>query len=148
MSKLFNHIGIYPLVLLAAFLNLYNIWNLGYGNSYYAAAIKSMMSSFSNFFFLSFDSTGFISVDKAPLSLWLDTIFAKIFGFSGVAILLPHALAGIVVTILVYKIVEKVLGKVPAFIASLAITLSPVNVAIYRNNTPDSLLLVFVLLTV
>jgi 4-amino-4-deoxy-L-arabinose transferase-like glycosyltransferase len=136
------------IILLSGFLNIYNIWKLGYGNEYYAAAIKSMLSSFSNFFFVSFDSTGFITVDKAPLSLWLDTMFAKIFGFNGLVILLPHALAGIGVTALVYFIVKKITGNIPALIASLMIDISPVNVAVYRNNTPDALLLVLILLTV
>ena len=135
------------LLLLAILLNVYNLSRLGWGNSYYAASIKSMLTSFHNFFFVSFDSTGFISVDKAPLSLWLDTISAKLFGFSGVAILLPHAIAGVLVTFLVYKISRKVWGKIPALVAGLVVTLSPVNVAVYRNNTPDSLLLVFVLLS-
>jgi 4-amino-4-deoxy-L-arabinose transferase-like glycosyltransferase len=140
--------GLLFLVFLAGLLNIYNLWNLGYGNSYYAAAIKSMTQSLSNFFFISFDSVGFISIDKAPLSLWLDAVFAKIFGFNGFIILLPHALAGIAVTILTYVIVKKVAGSIPAFVASLVITLSPVNVAVYRNNTPDALLLVFVLLAI
>ncbi|MCB0178364.1 MAG: glycosyltransferase family 39 protein [Anaerolineae bacterium] len=148
INKIKNNLDLCFLVLLAGFLNIYNLWRLGYGNGYYAAAIKSMTQSLSNFFFVSFDSVGFISVDKAPLSLWLDTIFAKIFGFSGFIILLPHALAGIAVTILTYIIVNKVAGKLPAFVAGLVITLSPVNVAVYRNNTPDALLLVFVLLAI
>jgi 4-amino-4-deoxy-L-arabinose transferase-like glycosyltransferase len=96
------------LVLLSAFLNIFRLSRLGYDNSYYAAAIKSMITNFANFFFVSADSTGFISVDKAPLSLWVDTIFAKVFGFSGFAILLPHALEGIIVTILVYIILQKI----------------------------------------
>jgi 4-amino-4-deoxy-L-arabinose transferase-like glycosyltransferase len=136
------------LVPTAAFLNIWNLQRLGYGNSYYAAGVKSMMTSFTNFFFLSFDTTGYISIDKAPLSLWVDTIFAKVLGFSGWAILLPHALEGVLVTILIYHIVKKLAGKWPAFLASLAITLSPVNVAVYRNNTPDALLLVYMLLAI
>jgi len=113
LNKIKNAKELTFLVLLAAFLNIYEIWRLGFGNTYYASAIKSMLGSFSNFFFLSFDKTGFISVDKAPLSLWLDAIFAKLFGFSGAAILLPHALAGIFVTILVYSIVKKAAGMSP-----------------------------------
>jgi 4-amino-4-deoxy-L-arabinose transferase-like glycosyltransferase len=135
------------LVVLSGFLNIYSLWNLAYGNEYYAAAIKNMLLNFSNFFFLSFDSVGFISVDKAPLSLWVDAIFAKILGFSGFSILLPHAIEGILVSCLVYKIAQKSLGKISAFIAALIVTLSPVNVAVYRNNTPDALLLVFILLS-
>lgn len=148
ITKLFSKFHLAGLLILSAFLNIYRLWGLDYGNEYYAAGIKSMLSSFSNFFFLSLDSSGFISVDKPPLSLWVDAIFAKIFGFSGVSILIPHAIEGILVTLLVYIIVKKVAGKLPAFIASLAITLSPVNVAVYRNNTPDALLLVFLLLSV
>lgn len=147
IRKQLEKFGIVAIMLLAGFLNMYKLWDLGYGNSYYAAAIKSMLTSFSNFFFVSFDATGFISVDKAPLSLWVDTIFAKIFGFSGFTILLPHALEGMLVTLLVYLIVKKVCGTIPALVASLVITLSPVNVAVYRNNTPDALLLVFILVT-
>jgi len=135
-------------MLLASWLNIYNLWTQGYGNSYYAAAIKNMLTSFKAFFFVSYDSVGFISVDKAPLSLWLDTFFAKLFGFNGFIILLPHALAGIFVTFLTYHIARHVFGRFPAFLAALTITLSPVNVAVYRNNTPDALLLVFVLLAI
>jgi 4-amino-4-deoxy-L-arabinose transferase-like glycosyltransferase len=148
LRKIIERFHLILLIILAGVLNIYNLWNLGYGNEYYAAAIKSMLTSFSNFFFLSFDSTGFISVDKSPLSLWVDAIFAKVFGFSGVSILIPHAIEGVLVTVLVYIIVRKSFGKLAASIASFAITLSPVNVAIYRNNTPDALLLVFILLAI
>ena len=139
---------LFLLVPIAVFFNIWDFQRLGYGNTYYAAGIKSMLTNFRNFFFVSFDATGYISIDKAPLSLWVDTIFAKIFGFSGWSILLPHALEGLLVTLLVYHIVYKISGKWPAFLASLAITLSPVNVAVYRNNTPDALLLVFMLLAI
>ncbi|MEI6222866.1 MAG: glycosyltransferase family 39 protein, partial [bacterium] len=146
--QLIEKYGIALILVLAGYLNIFKLWSLGYGNEYYAATVKSMLSSFSNFFFVSFDSTGFISVDKAPLSLWVDALFAKVFGFSGFTILLPHALEGMLVTLLVYLIVKKVCGVWPALLASLVVTLSPVNVAVYRNNTPDALLLVFILLTV
>ena len=55
-------------LVLAAFLNLYRIWSLGYANTYYAAAVKDMLGSWHNFFFVSFDA-GFVSVDKPPLGL-------------------------------------------------------------------------------
>lgn len=147
-KKIANKIDLLVLMGIASFLNIFKIWELGYGNSYYAAAIKSMQSNFSNFFFLSLDSTGFISIDKSPLSLWVDAVSAKVFGFSGMAILLPHAVEGILVTVLTYVIVKRVGGRLAALIAGLLITLSPVNVAVYRNNTPDALLLVFILLTI
>lgn len=44
------------LILLAsAFLNIYNIWNDDTVNPYYTAAVTSMMQSFHNFFYASFD---------------------------------------------------------------------------------------------
>src|SRR5690606_15789947 len=39
-------------------------------------------------------------------------------------------------------------NKSIAFISGLLITLSPINIAVYRNNTPDALLLVFILLSI
>jgi hypothetical protein len=38
----------------------------GYANTYYAAGVKSMLTSWHNFFFVSFDSGGFVSLDKPP----------------------------------------------------------------------------------
>ncbi len=48
---------------LSAFLNLYGLAGEGYANLYYSAAVKNMLTSPYNFFFVSFD-TGFVSVDK------------------------------------------------------------------------------------
>ncbi len=135
-------------IIISALFNILFLGKLGVGNSYYAAGIKSMMSSLSNFFFLSFDGSGFISIDKAPLSLWVDTIFAKIGGFSGIAIMLPHAIEGIVVSWMAYKIAMKFFDKKAALLAGLIAAMSPVNVAVYRNNTPDALLLVFMQLAI
>ena len=50
---------------LSAFLNLYGLTSEGHPNSYYSAAVKNMLTSWSNFFFVSFDA-GFVSVDKPP----------------------------------------------------------------------------------
>ena len=56
---------------LTLFLSYYNFGNDGYGNAYYTAAIKSMSLSWHNFFFVSFDPGGFVSVDKPPVALWI-----------------------------------------------------------------------------
>ena len=74
----------------------------GYANTYYAAAVKSMLTSWHNFFFVSFDAGGFVSVDKPPLGLWIQAISAKVFGFTGWSILLPQALAGVASVALLY----------------------------------------------
>jgi len=79
--------------LLSALLEFWRLNQSGYGNTYYAAAVKSMLMSWHNFFFVSFDPGGFVTVDKQPLGFWIQTASAKLFGFSGFSILLPEALA-------------------------------------------------------
>ena len=56
---------------LAGFLSVFNIWNEGYSNEFYAASVKSMTLSLKNFFFVSLDPGGWVTVDKPPVSLWL-----------------------------------------------------------------------------
>jgi 4-amino-4-deoxy-L-arabinose transferase-like glycosyltransferase len=82
------------ILVLSAFLNLYNLTGEGYGNPYYAAGVKNMLTSWSNFFFVSFDA-GFVSIDKPPLGLWIQAASAYLFGFHGWALLLPQAIAGV-----------------------------------------------------
>ncbi|MEH7477801.1 mannosyltransferase, partial [Bacillus altitudinis] len=43
------------ILILSAILNIYNIWNDDTVNAYYTAAVTSMMQSWHNFFFASFD---------------------------------------------------------------------------------------------
>ena len=64
-----HHILALIFIMLLSFgFNLYEITNNGTGNEYYAACIKSMTQSFHNFFFVSFDPSGMVSVDKPPLA--------------------------------------------------------------------------------
>jgi 4-amino-4-deoxy-L-arabinose transferase-like glycosyltransferase len=80
---------------LAAFLNIFGIWNDPYANAYYTAAVTSMLQSFHNFFYASFDPGGFVTVDKPPVVFWIQTLFAFIFGVHGWSVILPQALAGV-----------------------------------------------------
>ena len=78
---------------LAVFLHFFLLDQEGFANTYYAAAVKSMLMSWHNFFFASFDPAGFVSVDKPPLGLWVQALSARVLGFSGFSLLLPQALA-------------------------------------------------------
>ena len=78
------------ILMLSTFLNLFHLGYEGYGITYYAAAVKNMLTSWHNFFFVSFDS-GFVSVDKPPLGLWIQAASAYLFGFRGLSLLLPQA---------------------------------------------------------
>ncbi len=132
-------------LLLSLFLNFFLLGQNGYGNLYYAASIKSMLMSWHNFFFVSFDPGGFISIDKPPLSLWLQVGSARLFGLSPWSAMLPQALAGVCSVLLLAHLVRRSFGPVASLLAATTLTLTPISVVTNRNMTMDSLL-VFVLL--
>jgi len=66
-----------PILLLAAILDFFRLDQEGWGNEYYAAAVRSMLQSWHNFFFLSFDPGGFVSIDKPPVGFWIETASAR-----------------------------------------------------------------------
>jgi 4-amino-4-deoxy-L-arabinose transferase-like glycosyltransferase len=138
------------LVVLAvsAALNFYGLTNEGYANEYYAAAVRSMLQSWHNFFFVSFDPGGFVTVDKPPLGFMIQTLSAKIFGHHGWSILLPQALAGVAAVALLYYLVRRVWGPLAGLVAASALAVSPISVVTSRNNTIDSLLALTSLLAV
>ncbi len=90
------------ILILSAFLNLYDLTGEGYSNNYYSAAVKNMLTSWHNFFFVSFDA-GFVSVDKPPLGFWIQAASAYVFGFHRWSLLLPQALAGILCVALLHS---------------------------------------------
>ena len=66
-------LALVAILILSAFLNLYGLTGEGYSNKYYSAAVKNVLTSWSNFFFVSFDG-GFVSVDEPPLGLWRGSV--------------------------------------------------------------------------
>ncbi len=145
-TALWHRLALALILVVSAFVNHFRLDQNGYGNAYYAAAVKSMLMSWHNFFFLSFDPGGFVSIDKPPLGFWLQAASARLFGFSGLSLLLPQALAGIASVALLYVLVRRVFGPTIGVLAALALAITPVSVAAARNNTPDNLLVLVVLL--
>ncbi len=134
------------ILLLAAFCNFWELQRNGFANLYYSAAIRSMLESWHNFFFVAFDPGGFVTVDKPPLGFWIQAASAKIFGYSGFSILLPEALAGVLSVGVVYVLVWRIFGSVAGLLAALFLAITPISVVTDRNNTIDSLLVLTVLL--
>src|ERR1043165_1673298 len=83
------------ILILAATLRLWRLDQNGFGNEYYAAGVRSMSLGWRNFLYHAFDPAGFLSVDKPPLSGWIQVASVKLLGFSGVAVLLPQVLEGV-----------------------------------------------------
>jgi 4-amino-4-deoxy-L-arabinose transferase-like glycosyltransferase len=125
---------------LAAVLNLWALARNGWANDYYAAAVKSMSSSWHDFLFASLDKGGVMTVDKPPLALWVQALSVRVFGFHSLSILVPQALMGVASVALVYDLVRRRFGRVGGFAAALALALTPITVAISRHNNPDALL--------
>jgi 4-amino-4-deoxy-L-arabinose transferase-like glycosyltransferase len=137
-----------PLTLIAvlsAFLNGYGIWTEKYANSYYTAAVASMLQSFHNLFYGSFDPGGFVTVDKPPVVFWIQTLSASIFGVHGWSVILPQALAGVGSVLLMYALVKPSFGRTAARLAALLMACTPIAAAVSRTNNIDSML-VFTLL--
>ncbi|GEP57486.1 glycosyltransferase family 39 protein [Reyranella soli] len=132
-------------LLVAAALRLIRLEDNGVGTAYYAAGVRSMLQSVWLFFYNSFDPAGFISLDKPPIAFWIQTVFAAVLGYSGWAIHLPQALAGIASVALLYRLVRP-LGAPAAILAALLLAIMPIAVAIDRSNNTDSWLILFLLL--
>jgi 4-amino-4-deoxy-L-arabinose transferase-like glycosyltransferase len=140
-----THRALVAILTLAVLLNVVRLPQMGYGNLYYAAAVRSMLTSWHNFYFVAFDSAGYISVDKPPLALWIQTLSAWVFGFHGWSLLLPQATAGVLSVWLLYLLARPAFGQPTAVLAALMLAISPINVATNRNNTADSLLVCLLL---
>ncbi len=85
-----------PVLALSAVLGTQRLSQNGYANVFYSAGVKSMLVSFHNFLFDSFDPGGLVTVDKPPLSLWVQVVSAKLFGFSPLSLLLPEAIVAVI----------------------------------------------------
>ena len=128
------------LLALTAVLYLWDLGRNGYANDFYAAAVQAGSKSWKAFFFGSFDSSNFITVDKTPASLWVMELSARIFGFSSWSMLVPQALEGIASVALLYAAVRRWFGPQAATIAGAVLALTPVSVLMFRFNNPDALL--------
>jgi 4-amino-4-deoxy-L-arabinose transferase-like glycosyltransferase len=124
-------------VSLSLALNTWSLSQAGYGNTYYAAAVRSMTLSWKNFFFAAFDPGGFITVAKPPVFLWVGALSARVFGYSTWSLLLPSAFAGAASVALLWLIVRRSFGVTAATIAGLVLALTPVSVAVDRLNLPE-----------
>ncbi len=144
--RLWQRLGLGAVMLVSIFMNFYQLGQNGFGNLYYAAGVQSMADSLHNFFFVSFDPGGFVTLDKPPLGFWLQVASVKVFGFTPFAIFFPQALAGVLSVWLLYYLVRRHFGVIAGLLAALALAISPISVVTNRNNTIDSTLVLTMLL--
>jgi 4-amino-4-deoxy-L-arabinose transferase-like glycosyltransferase len=128
------------LLLGTGLLYLWNITASGYGNTFYAAAVKAGTQSWKAWLFGSLDAGNLITVDKPPAAMWVTTAFARIFGFSSWTVLAPQALMGVGAVGVLYLTVRRVSGPGAGLLAGAALALTPVAALMFRFNNPDALL--------
>ncbi len=133
-------------MLVSVWMDFYQLGQNGFGNLFYAAGVRSMLDSWHNFFFVSYDPGGFVTIDKPALGFWLQTLSAKLFGFTPFSIFFPQALAGVLSVGLLYLLVRRYFGGNAGLLAALFLAISPISVVTNRNNTIDSTLALTLLL--
>jgi 4-amino-4-deoxy-L-arabinose transferase-like glycosyltransferase len=135
-----TQIGLAALLVGAALLYLVGLGASGWGNAFYAAAVQAGSTSWKAFFFGSFDSSSFITVDKPPASLWVMDLSARVFGVNAWSILVPQALEGVASVWLLYATVKRRFGAGAGLLAGAVLALTPVAVLMFRFDNPDALL--------
>ncbi|GAB2817679.1 glycosyltransferase family 39 protein [Actinocorallia aurea] len=139
---------LWALLVLSGALYAWNLSASGDANTYYAAAVYSGSESWKAWFFGALDAGSFITVDKPPFALWVMGLSARIFGYSSWSMLLPQALMGVAAVGVLYSSVRRGLverlgaagAAGGASVAALVLALTPITVAINRDNNPDTLL--------
>jgi len=137
-TMMWHYLALAGVMCIALFFHLYQLDREGYGNMYYAAAVKSMSLDLKSFFFNSFDTASFVTVDKPPLGLWIQVLSVWLFGYSGISLMLPQVIAGVLSVALLYALVRRVFGAWAGLIAALLLAVTPISIAANRNNTMDS----------
>src|SRR3954471_3216306 len=102
-----DRLELVALLVVTAALYLWGLGASGWANGFYSAAVQAGAHSWKAFFFGSFDSSGFITVDKPPASLWVMDISARLFGVNTWSILVPQALEGVAAVGLLYATVRR-----------------------------------------
>ncbi len=110
-------------------------------NPYYDAAVRSMGLSWHNFFYGAYEPAAQVSIDKAPVDLWLQVVSVKLLGFSSVALRVPEALAGALAVPLLYDLVQRIFGRGAGLVAAAALAVLPVAVLTARSDTMDSVVM-------
>ncbi|HUB35533.1 MAG TPA: glycosyltransferase family 39 protein [Solirubrobacteraceae bacterium] len=141
-----RHLALGAVMALSAVMNTYRLSQNGWANVFYSAGVKSMLRSFHNFVFVSFDPGGLITIDKPPLGLWVQAVSAKLFGFTPLSLLLPEAIMGMVAVAVLYWAVTPCFGATAGIASALALALFPSFVAVSRDNNVDALLILLMTL--
>ncbi|MEV1065296.1 glycosyltransferase family 39 protein [Streptomyces sp. NPDC050263] len=137
--------ALWAILVLATALYAWNLSSIT-GNTFYDAAVYSGTKSWKAFFFGALDAGSFITVDKPPFALWVMGLSARVFGYGTWQLMLPMVAVGTGSVALLYRLVKRDFGAAAGTISALALTLTPITVAITRDTNPDPILVFLMLL--
>ncbi|WP_405614151.1 ArnT family glycosyltransferase [Streptomyces sp. NBC_00076] len=117
-------------------------WNLSGSslNSFYSAAVLSGTQSWKAWFFGSLDAGNFLTVDKPPFALMVMGLSCRILGYGTWQMMAPMVASALGTIWILHSSVKRVFGHAAAAVAALVLALTPITVAINRDNNPDTLL--------
>jgi hypothetical protein len=139
------HLGLATILALSGLLEFVKLSQNGYANTFYSAAVTSMLRSWHNFFFVASDPNGFITVDKPPLALWLQALSARVFGFAPLSLIVPEGICAVLAVALLYRILTPRFGVIAGLLGAFALAVFPSFVAVSRDNAVDPLLILLML---
>ena len=126
--------------LVAIALRGYQLGAGGLGDPTAAGTVRSMLHSWSNFFFVAWDPAGTYMHDKPPLALWLQAASAYLLGYHGFALALPQALAGLGIIAFSFRLVSLLHDRTQALITAWLLASLPLTVLVERSNKQDAIL--------
>lgn len=120
-------------------LFIFSALHNGWMNEYYSAAAQAGVTSWRAFFYVSFDSSVALSIDKPPLGIWPSSIAVAVFGFSWLSIAAPHIIAGVLTTLTIYMLVRSITRIRYGMLAVGLFLATPIVSVIFGYNQPDSI---------
>jgi 4-amino-4-deoxy-L-arabinose transferase-like glycosyltransferase len=108
---------------------------------FYDAAVRSMGSSWHDFFLGAYEPGGSVSIDKPPVDLWLQVASVKLLGWGSTSLKLPEALAGTMSVPLLYAAIRRPFGVLAGLVAAAALAVLPIEVITARSDTMDAVMM-------
>ena len=139
-------LALIAITLLAAVLRLVRLRYVP-DDEYYDAAVRSMTLSLHNFLYGAFEPGASAAIDKPPLDLWLQVISVKLLGYGPTTLKLPQALCGTAAVPLLYDLVRRVAGRLPALASASVLAILPLSVVAARSDTMDSVMMALLVAT-
>ena len=135
-----RHWPLFVPVCVSSILSSWALGTVGWGNTYYSAAVRSMSESWRAFWYGAFDRAGFVTVDKPPFSLWVQALVVRVFGFHPMSLLVPQVVAGVSTVVLVYSLLVGRWGRLAATVGALVLAVTPMSVMVAHSNNTDAVL--------